>query len=207
MNILAIASFALLLLIPQEKAQEKAQEPAKMTDHDSLDTLVVALYDVISGPKGQKRDWKRFESLFMEGAKLQAMTLGRDGKRRFVSMAPADYVKRSGQWAEGNGLYEKETHRNQVLYGHIAHLFSSYELRVGSADKKADMTGINSIQCCQVDGKWRILSLLWEDSQSAGPIPDRFRAKPKAQTPAGKRGEASGKSPGTGEKKDGDDRE
>ena len=173
MNLPAIASFALLLLIPQEKAKV----PPKMTDHDTLDTLVAALYDVISGPKEQKRDWKRFESLFMEGARLQALTMGRDGKRRFVTMTPVEYVKRSGQWAEANGLFEKETHRSQDLYGHIAQVFSSYELHIGTADKEADMTGINSIQCCQVDGKWRILSLLWEDARSAGPIPARYRPK------------------------------
>ena len=177
MNLPALACIALVILIPQQEDKM----PQKKADHDSIDTLVAALYAVISGPKDQKRDWKRFEALFLPGARLQTLTLGRDGKRRFVTMTPADYVKRSGKWAEGNGLFEKETHRSLDMYGHIAHVFSSYELRVGEVDKQADLTGINSIQCCQVDGKWRILSLLWEDARSAGPIPARYLPKGQAK--------------------------
>ena len=172
---LRLGSLVLLMLL----AQGKEKAPVKVDDHESVDTLVSALYSVISGPKGAKRDWKRFASLFHEGGKLETISLGRDGKRRLITMTPADYVKRSGKWAETNGLFEKETHRSQDVYGHIAQVFSSYELRIGGADKAADLTGINSIQCCQVDGKWRILSVLWEDARSAGPIPVRYRPSKK----------------------------
>ena len=41
-----------------------AADPA---DVSSIDAIVAALYDVISGPAGEKRDWARFRSLFAPG--------------------------------------------------------------------------------------------------------------------------------------------
>ena len=203
MNLAAITSLALVLCLSQGKEAMPVEKPS---DHESLDTLVAALYDVISGPAEQKRDWKRFQSLFHDGARMQAMVMGRDGKRRLITMTPKEYVERSGKWAEANGMFEKETHRTQDVYGSIAQVFSTYELRIGDPDKEPDLTGINSIQCCRVDGKWRILSTLWEDARSAGPIPDRYRAGPKQETPAGSSTRPAPASGAGGPKKEPDDR-
>ena len=35
-----------------------------------MDAIVAALYDVISGPIGQQRDWDRMRNLFVPGARL-----------------------------------------------------------------------------------------------------------------------------------------
>ena len=43
---------------------------ARPQDVSSADAIVAAVYDVISGPAGQKRDWNRFASLFYPGARL-----------------------------------------------------------------------------------------------------------------------------------------
>src|SRR5438552_3869598 len=43
---------------------------ANPKDVASADAIVAALYDVISGPAGQKRNWDRFKSLFAPGARL-----------------------------------------------------------------------------------------------------------------------------------------
>ncbi len=43
--------------------------PANPADVATMDAIVAAVYDVISGPAG-KRDWDRFRSLFIPGARL-----------------------------------------------------------------------------------------------------------------------------------------
>src|ERR1051325_6661987 len=40
------------------------------SDVDSIDHIIAAVYDVISGPAGQKREWDRMRSLFVPGARL-----------------------------------------------------------------------------------------------------------------------------------------
>jgi hypothetical protein len=44
--------------------------PADPADVASIDAIITAAYDVISGPAGQKRDWDRERSLFIPGACL-----------------------------------------------------------------------------------------------------------------------------------------
>src|SRR5713226_9565207 len=50
---------------------------AKPDDVKSLDSILKAIYDVISGPAGD-RDWNRFRSLFVPEARLTSNTR-RDG--------------------------------------------------------------------------------------------------------------------------------
>src|SRR5580658_7280184 len=40
------------------------------SDVDTVEHLVAALYDVISGPAGKPRDWDRFRSLFLPDGRL-----------------------------------------------------------------------------------------------------------------------------------------
>ena len=45
-------------------AQAPAAKEASPVDVGSIDAIMKAVYDVISGGAGQKRDWDRFRSLF-----------------------------------------------------------------------------------------------------------------------------------------------
>src|SRR4051812_9929672 len=71
-----LASAGLLLATPSIRAQTTPTAPATPTiaadpkDVASEDAIVAALYDAISGPAGQKRNWDRFRSLFVPGARL-----------------------------------------------------------------------------------------------------------------------------------------
>ena len=43
-----------------------AASPNYNKDVESVDTIIKALYEVISGEKGEERDWDRFRNLFVE---------------------------------------------------------------------------------------------------------------------------------------------
>ena len=43
---------------------------ADPNDVTSIDAIITAAYDVISGPAGKKRDWDRERSLYYPGARL-----------------------------------------------------------------------------------------------------------------------------------------
>src|ERR1051325_201364 len=82
----SITFFALTLglLVGHARAQTpdntKTQTPGRTqsvmvngvypSDVDSIDHIIAAVYDVISGPAGQKREWERMHSLFIPGARL-----------------------------------------------------------------------------------------------------------------------------------------
>src|ERR1700721_2508520 len=75
----------------QAPATPPAPPPAKPADVSSPDAILAATYDVISGPAG-KRDWDRFRSLFLPGARLGAVRKERDGTLSAKTFTPAEYV-------------------------------------------------------------------------------------------------------------------
>ncbi len=147
---------------------------AKPEDVSSMDAIIKTLYDVISGPAGQKRDWDRFRSIFASGARL--IPTGRDaaGKGRALFWSADDYVKNAGASLETSGFFEQEIGRTVEQYGRIVQVFSAYESRRTAADEKPFARGINSIQLFDDGTRWWIVTVFWEQESAANPIPAKF---------------------------------
>jgi hypothetical protein len=62
-------------------------ETANTKDVRSVDGIVAALYDTISGPAGAKRDWDRLHRLFHPGARLLRTVVASAGG---ISMSAMD---------------------------------------------------------------------------------------------------------------------
>jgi hypothetical protein len=155
--------------------QTAAQPTANPADVSSPDAILVALYDVISGPAGQKRDWNRFRSLFLPGARLipsSAPTPAGTGHAQ--TLTPDDYVARASPHFDKNGFFEKEVARKSERFGGIMELFSTYESRHAAADAKPFARGINSIQLFFDGSRWWIVSILWQEETPANPLPEEF---------------------------------
>lgn len=159
----------------QETEQEKPIERVLDTTVVlSIDQTIKALYDVISGEKGEKRFWKQFKFLFHPNAKLIAG--GRDvfGEYKAHYMEPKDYIKSSGKWLEEHGFIEKEIHRKTEIFGNIAHVFSTYESFHTASDEAPFMRGINSIQLFNDGKRWWIINIYWTQETELNPIPKAY---------------------------------
>ena len=141
-------------------------------DVGSPDTALAALYDVISGPAGQARDWDRFRNLFAPGARLVPAAPRRDGAPP-PSLSPEDYVQRaSGSFAK-DGFFEREVARVAERYGTILHAWSTYESRRAREDASPFARGINSIQLVRHAGRWWILTVTWDQERPDNPLPPK----------------------------------
>lgn len=146
---------------------------AAPADVDTVDHIIAALYDVISGPVGQPRDWQRMRSLFVPGARLMAVGPRHGGGIGMRVLSINDYVALAGPNLVKGGFHERELARKTDRYGHIAHVFSTYEGHLDTDGKP--MRGINSIQLMNDGHRWWIISVLWEDEHNAGtPLPKRY---------------------------------
>lgn len=153
-------------------AQQSAARPA---DVSSADAILAALYDVISGPAGQKRDWDRLHSLFLpEHGRLINTGRNADGTVRYRVMTPADYVATSGPVLERDGFFEKEIHRVQETFGNVTHAFSTYESRRTEADPTPFARGINSIQLLNAGTRWYVVTVFWDSERPDNPIPAKY---------------------------------
>jgi len=155
----------------QEAAAAPAANPA---DVSSPDAILAALYDVISGPAGQKRDWERFRSLFLPGARLIPAGPLRAGLKSPRVLTPDDYVAAASVSLEKNGFYEREFSRRSERFGAILHAFSTYESRHAAQDAAPFARGINSIQLYGDGTRWWIVTVLWQAETAELHLPAEF---------------------------------
>jgi hypothetical protein len=158
-------------------APAAASDRADPRDVASAAAIVTALYDVISGPAGQPRDWDRFRSLFVAGARLIPTGAGADGKGRIRVMTPDEYAASSGPRLEQAGFFEREIARTSETFGGVTHAFSTYESRRGAKDEKPFARGINSIQLFNDGTRWWVVTVFWDSERAGNPIPQRYLEK------------------------------
>ena len=149
--------------------------PANAKDVESIDAIVAALYDVISGPPGQARDWNRMRSLFVPGARM--MPVGGKTKDaigiRLLSVN--DYIASSGPLLLEKGFHEHELARTTEQFGNIAHVFTTYEAKIEKDDHT--MRGINTLQLMYDGQRWWIVSLMWQAESPELPLPAKYLPK------------------------------
>ena len=159
-------------------AVSAATIPADAKDVASADAIVAALYDAISGPAGQKRNWDRFRSLFAPGARLIPAGVGPDKKGRIRTMSPDEYASTSGPRLEQSGFFEREISRTGESFGTVTHAFSTYESRRLATDEKPFARGINSIQLFNDGARWWVVTIYWDSERPGNEIPARFLKTP-----------------------------
>lgn len=173
MKIKLVLSLILGLFIFQTAmAQTKEADPA---DVGSLDSIMKAVYDVISGDAGQARDWDRFRTLFHKDARLIPTGKNKDtGVVGARALSPDDYVKRAEPTFAKEGFFEREKARRVEIYGNIAHVFSTYESFHKKDDKEPFVRGINSFQLMNDGKRWWVITIFWEGETPENKIPKKY---------------------------------
>jgi hypothetical protein len=177
----AVATVALLgtaSAVAQEAPPPPPGTPeANAADVESLDAILAALYDVISGPAGQARDWDRMRSLFTPNARLIPIGAQRDAATKLARfLTVEDYVTRAGPFLEENGFFEREIGRVAERYEHLAHVFSAYDSRHTAEDAEPFARGINSVQLMWDGERWWIANIMWWGGEGFE-VPEEYLGK------------------------------
>ena len=177
------ASFASILwgqaVAPKEKMKPVPVQKveARPEDVSTIEGIVKASYETISGGVGVPRQWGRDESLFDPNVRFVAIE--RDPKsgaivamitnhQEFVDSTDAALVK--------DGFTERELGHKVERYGNVATVLSSYEGK-NASDGKVVTRGVNIFQL-YFDGKrWWILSMVWDRETPQNPIPAELLPK------------------------------
>lgn len=81
-------------------------------DRESPESVVRALYEVISGAADEARDWSRFQRLFTPSARLRVQFTPAEGPAQTRSWTPED------GWAIESLLWDIEQPHNPIADGH-----------------------------------------------------------------------------------------
>jgi hypothetical protein len=171
---------------PASKNEAAKQEPPaqdlssrvpapRPDDVNSLDSILKAMYDVISGPAGD-RDWNRFRSLFVPEARLTSATRKDGGPVRLFDVE--GYARGAGGYFKTHAFYESAIANRMQRFGNIAQVFSSYASRT-APNEKPFARGVNSIQLFNNGTRWWVLSILWDEESPANPLPPDLATPPK----------------------------
>lgn len=144
-------------------AAAAVQRPSP-ADLSGIDQAIRGVYEVISGPPGQKRDFDRMRSLFAPGATLKAI-----GPKGLHGGSVEDYISRNKDILEKDGFTERELGRRTEVWGGLATAWSAYDGR--TANGSFHERGINSFQLVKIDGKWVVASILWQEETPDNPLP------------------------------------
>ncbi|MGD0442998.1 MAG: hypothetical protein ABSA39_03590 [Edaphobacter sp.] len=183
----ALAVFALSAAALAQTASTPAPKPpvtsianhpgwpvAKPEDVKSPEAIVAAVYDVISGGKGQQRNWDRMRSLFVPDARLIPAIAGKDGHNDVLMLSVDGYIERSGRRLTADGFFERSIHNDMLQFGNIVQIWSTYESRHDPADPKPFARGINSFQLLKDGDRYWVVNIFWDSETPTKPIPAKY---------------------------------
>ena len=139
-------------------------------DSGSIDGVIRALYEAISGPAGAPRDWERERRLFFPGARLIPTRPGPEGKPIADVFDLDGYIASRTPMFEKNSFFETEVGRRVFPFGCLAHVLSAYELRRAPCEEPF-ARGINSLQLFYDGERWWVLSIAWDNERPGNPLP------------------------------------
>jgi hypothetical protein len=141
-------------------------------DIATIDGMVKAYYEVVSGPAGQPRDWARDRTLYIKDLRFVQVDVDKSGKLAPHITDHQQYVD-SADGLTKDGFFEKEIHRVTERFGPIAHVWSTYESR-RTETGPIIMRGINSIELFWDGKRWWIANAIWTDETKENPIPKEY---------------------------------
>jgi len=149
-------------------------------DVASLDAIVHAIYEVISGPAGP-RDWARERFLMHPTARMMrglpaGAPAGRPPTPGLAVFSTEEFIESTGPRLSAEDFYEYETGREVFRFGRLAHVASAYA-STHALDQPPFARGVNSIQLWFDGGRWWVLSVLWDWETAADRIPAPLRKK------------------------------
>jgi hypothetical protein len=147
-------------------------------DVASEDAIIAALYDVISGPACQRRDWDRMRGLYAPGGRaIPTVTTG-DGTLGIRAETPDEYAAAVKGSMEEFGFFENEVSHVGESFNGVVHRFSTYESRRGATDATPFARGINSFQLLNDGKRWWVVTVYWAGERPDAVIPDIYHKRP-----------------------------
>ena len=140
-------------------------------DVATIDGMIRAWYEIVSGPAGTPRDWARDRTLYIRDLRFVNVEV-ENGQLHPRIRDHQEYVDTSDAFLM-KGFFEKEIHRVTERFGPIAHVWSTYESRA-TENGPVTARGINSIELFWDGKRWWIANGVWTEETKENPIPKKY---------------------------------
>jgi hypothetical protein len=150
-----------------------AQVPPRPEDVSTLDGIIRAYYDVVSGPAGSLPDPARDATLHHPDARITMLDRRADGTATAAVITLEGYYQRTGTGPRKAGFFEREIHRVTQRVGALVHVWSTYESST-TPGGKAFSRGVNSIQLYWDGKRWWIVGWIFDDERHGTRVPAEY---------------------------------
>ena len=150
--------------VPVPKAEPRPE------DVGTIEGIVKASYETISGGVGVPRQWGRDRTLFAPSVRYISIAKDKTGVVKLRTSDYQEYLDESDDFLVKQGFTEVELGRKIERFGNVATVLSSYEGKVQSTGNVVTR-GVN-IFSLYFDGKrWWIQTMMWDEEGPENPIP------------------------------------
>ncbi len=142
-------------------------------DVATLDGIINAYYEIVSGPAGSIPDRER--DLYIHIPDAQVIIISEDAEGNIVpnTMTIQGFHDRM-DGPRKTGFFEYEIHRETQQYGAVTHIWSTYEWKT-TEDGPVGGRGINSIQLYHDGDRWWIAAEVFDTRNK--PVPEQYMPK------------------------------
>jgi hypothetical protein len=143
-------------------------------DTSTLDGIVKAYYEVVSGPADQPRQWDRDATLYIPNVRFIIIREDPAGKTTAQSMTHQEFVDSSDASLRGKAFYEHEIHRITHRAGNVVHLLSTSE-HASSSTGPVEGRSVDSLELFWDGTRWWITNVsIWDVESSKHALPTEF---------------------------------
>lgn len=132
----------------------------KPTDFNSLEQLMGAMYQSVSGPT-RGLDMQLQRQVFAPDARLTRTGLSDDGSVWRQDMNLEEYEADTRDFLASTDFYEIEIDQKIMHSPPFAYVLSEYVARENPASEALILAGVNSVQCLFDGARWWVTQLTW----------------------------------------------
>ena len=170
----ALPVAAFLFLAPAVSAQA-------MPDYSTVEGVMDELYASVTREPGEPFPWDRLRAIMLPGSTMLPQRAQTGGESRLMDVdAFIAWIDEAWDSVIGTpqdtGFYERQTNLIVEEFGDVAHAFTTYE-KGPFEPRQIIGRGVNSVQLVKRDGRWFVLSITWDEENTSGPLPPKYRGR------------------------------
>ncbi|MBI3476823.1 MAG: nuclear transport factor 2 family protein [Acidobacteria bacterium] len=148
---------------------------AKSDDVSTLDAIIAASYEALSGPPGTPRQWARYFSLLDPQARLVSASVdAATGQPKIVRWNREEYAAAASEYLVKTGFVDRGLGCVTNQYGNVAAIRCGFE---GLEESKLVERGVANYQLYNDGKRWWITSVVWDQERPGNPIPAELLTK------------------------------
>ncbi len=138
-------------------------------DELAIRAIVDDVYAIVSGDKGEARDWDRLRRHFAPGGAMH-VSMRRGGQDAAARFDLEQFIAMATRNSQEQAFYEQPLVTRVEAFAGVAHAWSSYTER-RAKDAEPFGRGVNCFSFVKGKDGWRIATIAWSEENDLDKLP------------------------------------